>query len=72
MTHKELATKVGMTMPEYWRDRMEFLQCEGYDEDGNEYETLADWIMRRRNRYQADSGEAMIQACERGEICGAS
>jgi len=72
MTNKELATKAGMTMPEYWADRMEFLQCEGYDADGVEYETLADWIMRKRNVHQPDPGEAMILACERGEICGAS
>ncbi len=72
MTHRELATKAGLTMSRYWDERMEFLQCEGYDgNDGNEYDTLTAWIMRRRNYNQPSPGEAMIQACERGEICGA-
>ena len=72
MTHRELATAAGLTLEQYQADRIEYLQCEGYDSEGREYPTLVEWVMRHQRRiYQPDANDLAVLACERGEICGA-
>ena len=47
MNRQELAAKYGVT-PERIRDEsLEFLQCEGYLDDGTECETFCAWLERR-------------------------
>lgn len=48
MTRKEYANKKGITTDQLRTEELSFLQCEGYDADGNEYDTLDDWIDRKR------------------------
>jgi hypothetical protein len=48
MTNAEYATLKGLTLEQLKRENLAYLQCEGYDEDGNEYETLDAWLDRRR------------------------
>ena len=47
MTKAEYAAKKGITVEKLNRESMAFLQCEGYDDNGNEYKTLDDWLNRR-------------------------
>jgi hypothetical protein len=39
MTRKEYAKSKGITVDRLRDEEMSFLQCEGYDDDGNEYDT---------------------------------
>lgn len=40
----EVAAAYGLTVSEFSRAQMDYLQNEGYDGMGNEYETLHDWL----------------------------
>ena len=60
MTYKEKADQLGITVAELRAEQMAFLQSEGYDENGREYETLDKWIERhkrpRRSSYEPVDG----------------
>ncbi len=47
MTDKELAAKYHITEEKLNREWMAFVQNEGYDDVGNEYETFGDWLNRK-------------------------
>ena len=47
MTYAECANKLGISVAELRRQSLEFLQCEGYDDAGHEYDTLDAWIERK-------------------------
>ena len=40
----EVAQAYGLTVAELGNEMYQFLQNEGYDEDGNEYHNLHDWL----------------------------
>ncbi len=71
MNRLDVAKKYGLTVEQLRDEKMAWLNCEGYDDDGNEYETLHDWLMRRPNVNLCNESEAAILACEQGVICGA-
>ena len=48
MTRLELANKLGLTDKEVQRYQLSYLQNEGYDSAGNEYDTLVDYIRAMR------------------------
>lgn len=41
----EVAAAYGLTVEEFSRHDCDFLQSEGFDDDGNEYDTLHDWLV---------------------------
>lgn len=48
-----------------------FIQSEGFDPEGNEYNTPEDYYNgTKEQRFKISETEAAIQAAERGEICG--
>lgn len=47
MKRSEYAAKKGITVEKLMQEEMEFLQNEGYDDAGNEYDTLDAWIDRK-------------------------
>ena len=47
MTNEEFARANGVTMEELRREASAWVQCEGYDEDGKEYDTLIQWLARK-------------------------
>ncbi len=49
MTRDEIIKKHGLTDAQYRQHSMSFLQSEGYDDAGNEYETLDAWISRKKS-----------------------
>ena len=51
MTRKEYAEKKGITTERLREEELSFLQSEGYDDDGNEYDTLDEWIDRLNKPY---------------------
>lgn len=54
MTRKEYAEKKGITVEKLRQEEYDFLQCEGYDDAGNEYETLDAWIDRKQIKETCD------------------
>ena len=52
MTNGEYATKYGLTLTQLQVEKMAYLQCEGYDDAGNEYETFDAWLVRRKQSTQ--------------------
>jgi len=54
MTKREYATKHGITVAQLQREQMAYLQCEGYDDAGNEYDTLDAWLARKPIRETRD------------------
>jgi hypothetical protein len=58
MTHLEyqtiLAKKHGMTVAAVQEADMDFLQCEGYADDGTEYQTLEAWLNRKATKQKHD------------------
>ena len=48
MTIIELANSLKITVKELQRYRLSYLQNEGYDSQGNEYDTLVDYIRAMR------------------------
>ncbi len=54
MTRAEFAASVGLTVEELRREEMAFLQNEGYDDAGNEYEILGKWLNRKQPKQTAD------------------
>ena len=55
MTNAEYATTKGITLEQLRDENMAFLQCEGYDDAGNEYETLDAWLDRKQPKQTLDS-----------------
>jgi len=47
MKNREYAASKGMTLEQLQAERMAFLQTEGYDEAGKEYQTLDAWLARK-------------------------
>uniref|UniRef100_A0A6M3JMW4 Uncharacterized protein n=1 Tax=viral metagenome TaxID=1070528 RepID=A0A6M3JMW4_9ZZZZ len=45
-TRGEIAAAYGMTVGAFNRQATQFLQCEGYDEEGNEYNDLHEWLTK--------------------------
>ena len=58
MTIAEYAKSKGITVERLRAESLEFLNCEGYDDDGNEYETLDAWLDRKpiRDPYEPYDG----------------
>lgn len=58
MTNGEYANSKGITVAQFQEAKMAYLQCEGYDDAGNEYDTLDAWIDRRpvALSYEPDMG----------------
>lgn len=54
MTKTDLATEYGITVERLNQEMMEYLQSEGYDDKGNEYETLDAWIARKSPKQTVD------------------
>jgi len=54
MKMSEYAKLKGLTLEQLKAENMAFLQCEGYDDEGNEYETLNDWIDRKQTKQTID------------------
>lgn len=54
MTNQEYAASKGITEEELKREMLDFLNCEGYDDSGNEYETLDAWLARKQPRQTLD------------------
>ena len=54
MTRKEYAAKKGLTVEALREQELAWLQNEGYDDDGKEYETLDAWIDRKPARMSYD------------------
>ena len=48
MKVSEYCTQAGITVEQYRKYSYEFLQCEGYDDDGTEYETLGEYIKAKK------------------------
>ena len=48
----EIAEAYGLTLSEFRGHSMQFLQCEGYDDDGSESETLHEWLTRETKTYR--------------------
>lgn len=46
MKYLDLAKKYGLTPEELKSAELSFLENEGFDDNGNEYETLHDWLNR--------------------------
>ncbi len=46
-TYRQYAARHGITLEQLQAERMEYLQCEGYDDAGNEYLTLDAWLARQ-------------------------
>ena len=46
-TWGEYAKDHGLTIEQLQAERMSYLQCEGYDDAGNEYATLDAWLARK-------------------------
>lgn len=49
MTIGEAANMLGITVAEYQRYAQDYLQCEGYTDDGTEYNDLHDYIRAMRD-----------------------
>jgi hypothetical protein len=47
MKYSEKAAQLGITVEQLRIEQMAFLQNEGYDSHGYEYETFDDWINRK-------------------------
>lgn len=45
-TIEVVAKAYGLSIAEFNQARLEYLECEGYDSEGNEYETLHAWLVR--------------------------
>ena len=54
MTNAEYAASKGITLEQLRAENMAFLQCEGYDDAGNEYETLDAWLDRKQPKQTLD------------------
>ena len=54
MTRAEFAVSVGLTLGELRKEGMAFLQNEGYDDAGNEHETLGEWLNRKQPKQTVD------------------
>ena len=54
MTNSEYAASKGITVEQLRAENMAFLQCEGYDDAGNEYETLDAWLDRKAPKETMD------------------
>jgi hypothetical protein len=50
MKINEYLAEVGITLEQFQRWRVEFACSEGYDDLGNEYDTLHDYILSRKSR----------------------
>ena len=50
----EVAAAYGLTVEQFSQASMDFLQNEGYDGSGNEYQTLHDWLTQDHNRGSED------------------
>lgn len=61
-----------LTIKEQNRIAYEFLQCGGYDDRGNEYESLEDYYNGVYRVISQDESEQSIIACEQGKITGAN
>ena len=59
MTRKEYAEKKGITTVLLREEEMAFLQSEGFDDNGNEYNSLDEWIERHKKyEHQHDPEDA--------------
>ncbi len=47
----EVAAAFGLTVDEFKRARLDFLEGEGFDQDGNEYDTLYDWLTKDHKQF---------------------
>ncbi len=47
MRKAEYAASKGITIDQLQKEEMDFLQSEGFDDDGVEYQTLGEWLNRR-------------------------
>lgn len=54
MTNAEYAASKGITLEQLRAENIEFLQSEGFDGAGNEYETLDAWLDRKPVKMTAD------------------
>ena len=54
MTNAEYAADKGITLEQLRKENLAFLECEGFDADGNEYETLDEWLDRKPLRQIMD------------------
>ena len=67
-TWGEMAARHGLTMEQLQAERMAYLQCEGYDDAGREYATLAAWLARKpiKESYEPDMGGRGVGEYGRG------
>lgn len=49
-TIAEAAAEYGLTVEQFRAAQMQFLQSEGFHDDGHESETLHDWLTYRRRQ----------------------
>jgi hypothetical protein len=70
MTRKEYAAKKGITTDRLRAEELAFLESEGYDEAGQEYDTLDAWIDRKpiREHYEPYDGGRGIGQYGRDDI----
>ena len=54
MTNREYAASKGITLEQLQAERMAWLQCEGYDDAGREYDTVDAWLDRKPVRESRD------------------
>ena len=54
MKKSEYAASKGLTLEQLRDESLAFLECEGYDDKGNEYQTLDEWLCRKPIRPTAD------------------
>ena len=54
MTKREYAKSKGITLERLQVEQLAFLENEGYDDAGNEYETLDAWIDRKQPKQIID------------------
>lgn len=47
----ELAEAYGLTLDEFNKADLAFLENEGYDSQGNEYDTLHQWLIRGHKQF---------------------
>lgn len=50
----DVAAEYGLTVAEFRQAYNDFLQGEGYDTEGNKYDSLHDWLVRSHGEEQPD------------------
>ena len=49
MTYAEKAKQLNITIEELRKEQYQFLQSEGYDDKGNEHQTIDSWVKRKKS-----------------------